>query len=242
MGMAKRRQLVHSHRNKIDLYKTISIHDARLVIMNFVKMRKKLKAAHTILRYYKKYVRTRPVNAIDPFSQEPFGNEVIFKAVSSDMSVTAFGAFTLRAYIESTHNTTDPLSRREFNPIELKRLARLTGGGELNLGNDDEKRRQKDYENTCTTMESQIGEIIDGMTVAVEDEIDFEYALQLIYSQVPYVFQMVYQYSSINFHGCISFLEQMIVRTVHMKGNFRKHIIDILNDCIVQLGRVQSGF
>lgn len=91
-------------------------------------------AAVSIQRAYRRWKRHIPFNEVDPITLEEI-TRPWFLVISGD-SCVAYDPLSLRQYIEASHSTHDPVTRRPLNRAELHRLSRLSGGGEIRVNPD----------------------------------------------------------------------------------------------------------
>ena len=234
--MAKRRHLPYSNRRKENLRATIHEYDARNVISGCIRRQRQNRAAVVITRCVRRYITHKPINSHDPITMEPLSASC-FKIIAPDGTVTGYDASVLRQYIEETSCTIDPLNRREFTEVELQRLCRATGANKLHIKCADERRKQCDFENTCTTLESQIAEILDNLVESLEHSTDLEMTLTYVYSAIPMLMQFIFNYHSTSQYHCTQHITHCIMRLRRLKVNGIGLIVDMMTDMYGQLHR-----
>ena len=200
VNLCKIRKIPHTAKKAVLLQKIIE-HDAAHTLKRCLsRMTQKLReSACVIQRAYKRHTRMKPVNEVDPITQEKWNESSRFLLIS-ECGVYAFDPEGLRCYIESTGKLENPLTREPINKIELRRLEN-TLGKKLNIISEDILAKQNDRMNTLASFEFQFGELMDSLQAAgdhTNEDYDPDVALALIYSRLPFLFQICLNYHQID--------------------------------------------
>jgi hypothetical protein len=108
--------------------------------------RKFMHPAKVIQQVWKRYVKYR--NVIDPITLDRIQHP-IFVAVTPDGHEYCFSAVSLAMYIRESGDYRNPMTRAEFNQIEIQRLVRLSGITEiLNVQERKEERAEQIQRNS----------------------------------------------------------------------------------------------
>lgn len=178
------------------------------------KLKKKKRGAVFRLQFMaRKYLRLKPVNECDPITLEPRtpGDFIVVREAGNDRHVSiAYNPAALRGYLEATQDTTDPLTRRKLNPVELYRLARATGGAPIALSTDARNEMLARQE-MAVAMERVAGGMLAVMMSSLEND-DIESFWNSFHTSEREIFRSIFECGQRDKCLALAFIENAMCR------------------------------
>lgn len=240
--LASRRHIKHSRVKKNELIDMIRYCDAKRIIGMYVFRRTRVRAACCIQRWWIHSSRVLPKNNVDPITLETL-RRPYFTIVSPDgKGVWGYDPLALRTYIETSMSLTDPVTRRQWNAVELGRLSRATPGGVICI--HPEVRGELDNQaNLAIALERQLEGCVESIIRFLEDCATINVLSQIISFEdfIADLHSSVDNYKMISHWGCGVALDNCIRRALlcphasHLLNFVVEVLIQLRSTCVVPL-------